>query len=299
MLAQVAGALAAAHAQGVIHRDVRPANVLCDAQSGRAVLSDFGIAGILETGSEAATRLTREGQLLGDPTHMSPEQLTGAQLTTETDVYSLGILAYELLTGEQPYRVPATAQLGFAHVQQTPRDLRDMMDGADPRLADLLLRCLAKEPRHRPSAATVAQRLEGLRDARAAPSASDDVVVGALRGLPVLASFLEELRRRRVVNVAILYLAVAFIVLQAADLVLPALPLPAWVYPVLVFLTLGAFPIVLVLGWIYDLTRSGIRRTDALEGGGRARGRLVVLQAIGLALALVFTATVAYWFIVK
>ncbi len=295
VLTQVADALAAAHAHGVVHRDVRAGNVLWEAQSRRAVLSDFGIAGMLETGSEVVTRLTAEGQVLGDPTHMSPEQLTGGPATEASDIYSFGILAFELLTGRQPYRVEGAAELARAHIQQAPRDLLDMLEGADPRLAQLLAHCIATEPRHRPSAATVARSLKEIAPGGAPVSHSDNVVVEAMSGFPGLAAFVEELRRRRVVNAAILYLAAAFFLLQGAQLIISGLPAPAWLYPALVGIAIAAFPAALVLGWVYDFTATGLRRTDPAGTQGTRLVRLILLQALGLGVGLALAAALGYW----
>src|SRR5690606_22829751 len=99
LLASVAGALAAAHDRGIIHRDVRPANVFVENRTARAVLGDFGIAALLESGSSSAARLTAVGVKLGETRYMSPEQIRGDQLTEQSDVYAFGILAYEVLTG--------------------------------------------------------------------------------------------------------------------------------------------------------------------------------------------------------
>lgn len=296
ILTQVADALAAAHAHGIVHRDVRPGNVLWEPHTRRAVLSDFGIAGILETGAEVITRLTGEGQVLGDPSHMSPEQLTGAPATEASDVYSCGILAFELLTGRQPFRGEGAGELARAHIQQAPRDLLDMLEGADPRLAQVLAHCIAAEPRHRPSAASLARHLREISAAGAPGARSDNMVGGALSGFPGLAAFLEELRRRRVVSAAILYLGAMFVLLQGAQLVIPALPAPAWLYPALVCIGIAAFPAILVLGWIYDITATGLRRTDdAGVPTGPHRGRLLMLQALGLVLALALAAAFGYW----
>ncbi|MGH7556064.1 MAG: protein kinase domain-containing protein, partial [Longimicrobiales bacterium] len=89
VLAQVAAALAAAHARGILHRDVRPANIVWTRESGRAVLMDFGIAAVAEEQSDTVTRLTESGEILADPAYMSPECLLGQSVTTATDVFSL------------------------------------------------------------------------------------------------------------------------------------------------------------------------------------------------------------------
>jgi serine/threonine protein kinase len=101
VLHDVAEALAFAHAHGVIHRDVKPENVFIDLQSGRALLSDFGIA----YSSEFDSRLTMTGSAIGTPAYMAPEQIDGAPANARSDLYSLGVVAYELLTGAGPYAV--------------------------------------------------------------------------------------------------------------------------------------------------------------------------------------------------
>lgn len=295
VLRQVASALEAAHKQGVIHRDVRPSNVLWEAASGRAVLSDFGIAGILETGSEAVTRLTTENQQLGDPGHASPEQLIGEQVTEAADVYSFGVLAYEVLTMQRPYRGETRDEIVAAHLRQPPRDLAQLMDDPDPRLRQLLMRCLAKDPELRPSAASVVRTLKAIEgeDARHGAEVGDPLS-GAVQGLPALAAFLSELRRRRVYNVVIVYVAAAFFLLQLADLILRALPLPPWSYTLLVAITVGGFPVALVLAWIFDVTSTGIQRTESNPDAGSSR-RVRVLAGVALTITLLLAALIGRW----
>ena len=159
-LSQVASALVAAHEKGIVHRDVKPANVVRERDSDRVVLTDFGIAGILETGTETITRLTKYGELLGDPRYMSPEQLLGESVTDQSDVYSLGILGYELLTLKAPYQGKTSVQMVAAHLKKKPIPLTELRPDADPFLAELLERCLSKNPLHRPRASEVAKVLE-------------------------------------------------------------------------------------------------------------------------------------------
>ena len=159
-LSQVASALAAAHEKGIVHRDVKPDNVVRERDSDRVVLTDFGIAGILETGTETITSLTQQGQLLGDPRYMSPEQLLGEALTDASDVYSLGVMGYELLTLQALYEGKTSVQMVTAHLKKEPIPLARLRPDADPALADLLERCLSKNPRHRPRASEVAKALE-------------------------------------------------------------------------------------------------------------------------------------------
>jgi serine/threonine protein kinase len=160
VLHQVASALAAAHAQGIVHRDVRPANVLWDEERRQSVLTDFGIAAILATSGEDSTRLTKTGQMVGDPRYLSPEQLRDEDLTELADMYAFGILGYELYTGQGPYKAKSNTQWITAHLSGQPIDLTRAAVPVDADVADLLKRCLNREPNHRPSAANAAKALE-------------------------------------------------------------------------------------------------------------------------------------------
>ncbi len=294
LLRQVAEALAAAHEAGVVHRDVSPDNVFWQAERRQAVLTDFGIAGILESGSEVITRLTRPGEALGDPAYRSPEQLMGEPVTWAADIYGLALTGYELLAGEGPYPGRTPQEIAAAHVRQPPRDLRDLAPGVDPRLAALLRRCLAKDPDHRPTALAVARELRELESGAGGPPPPPGSVQWAVAGVPVLSRFLAELRRRRVFNVALAYGVILFVVLQGADLVLPALPLPAWSYTVLVAAGLAGFPLAMMLAWTFDLTSSGIRRTAATEFEGPRYLRWILPGAV-VAISLVLAGAIGWW----
>jgi DNA-binding SARP family transcriptional activator len=161
LLASVASALAAAHAEGIVHRDVRPANVFIERRTGRAVLADFGIAALLERGAGLATRLTAEGVRLGEPAYMSPEQVRGEPVTEQSDVYAFGILAYEVLTGSGPYEARNDNESISAHLRDEPRSLRRSRPDLDAERARIIERCLAKDPERRPFASEVAALLSG------------------------------------------------------------------------------------------------------------------------------------------
>jgi serine/threonine protein kinase/DNA-binding SARP family transcriptional activator len=161
VIRDVASALGAAHRLSVIHRDVRPDNVLADEESGRYHLCDFGIAGVLETGEEGEERITSTGEVLGHPAYMSPEQTAGGPLTDRADVYSLGVMAHELLLGRVP--PPGKGPERKSSQGQPPPDLeplRDHVGASDPDLVDLVSRCLAPNPAHRPSAADIERKCE-------------------------------------------------------------------------------------------------------------------------------------------
>ena len=301
VLSQVASALAAAHENGIVHRDVKPANVIRERDSDRVVLTDFGIAGILDTGADSVTRLTQHGQLLGDPRYMSPEQLLGDPITDESDVYSLGILAYEVLTLQHAYGATSKVQIATAHLEKEPIPLLELRPDADPHLGELLARCLAKNPMHRPRASEVAKALEHIAEEphaeppRAEPGPSGgESWPAAFQNLPALQSFLGELRRRHVYHVAVFYVLVAGTILTAADLMLEALPVPENTQQVLVALALGGFPIALVISWMFDITSKGVRRTESVLPRG-ARAKMLALQLISLSAALTLAVLIGWW----
>lgn len=187
VLLGVASALEAAHAQGIVHRDVRPANILWDEEARQALLADFGIAALLATSGEEVTKLTKTGQMIGDPRYMSPEQLMDQDITELADMYAFGVLGYELYTGDGPYQAKTNTQWITAHLSAEPRDLKQMRPDADASTADLLKRCLNREPKHRPSAA------------RAVATLRDGTSAGGVEG-PV---DIRELIKRRVPQIVL------------------------------------------------------------------------------------------------
>ena len=170
MLRQLASALAMAHRAGVIHRDVKPGNILVAKDDDRVVLTDFGIAGIQETGSRIVTRLTRAGERLGDPGYISPEQVKGEPVTTQSDVYSLGIVAYELLSSQYPYAKTPEADRAFVHVDGTPVPLSDLRPDVPAPLARAVHRCLEKRPEDRPTAEQLERQLNADSTQATAPN---------------------------------------------------------------------------------------------------------------------------------
>ena len=151
LLCETADALAYAHLRGVIHRDVKPDNILLDADSGRAMVTDFGIARAIEGG----TRLTLTGAALGTPTYMSPEQAVGERdLDGRSDLYSLGVLGYQMLTGRPPFAAGNSMALLLKHVSERPRPIAELRPEAPKALCDAIERALKKAPEDRwPTAA--------------------------------------------------------------------------------------------------------------------------------------------------
>lgn len=210
VLHDVTSALAAAHAQGIVHRDVRPANILWDEDAESANLSDFGIAALLTTGGDEATRLTKTGQMVGDPRYLSPEQLLDQDLTELADMYAVGVLGYELFTGEGPYDAKTNTQWITAHLSADPKDLRQLRPDIPPEVADLLKRCLNREPKHRPSAADAARILSGESDPA---STGGHASTGSIED----AADLQQLIKRRVPQIVLVAgaAAIGFIQLVA------------------------------------------------------------------------------------
>jgi serine/threonine-protein kinase len=164
ILRDVARALSYAHAQGFVHRDIKPGNVLLT--SGSAVVADFGIAkalaaGIHKSGDDHGT-LTRVGMSVGTPAYMAPEQAAGdARTDHRADLYSFGVMAYEMLTGLNPMARTTPAETLAAHLTHTPEALHLKRPGVSRSLAELVMRCLEKNPNSRPqSAGEVAEALE-------------------------------------------------------------------------------------------------------------------------------------------
>jgi serine/threonine-protein kinase len=191
VLRDVADALTAAHARGIVHRDVRPANVLWDEEDGSAHLTDFGIAALLVSLGEETGRLTQTGQMIGDPRYLSPEQLRDEDLTPLVDMYAFGVMGYELYSGEGPYAARTNTQLIAGHLSGEPRPLSSLRPDVDPAVADLLRRCLNRDPNHRPRAVDAARILRiGAGGVAAAPAAQS--------------SDLSELLRRRVPQIVVI-----------------------------------------------------------------------------------------------
>lgn len=143
-LRQVAEALHFAHERGVVHRDVKPANVRVG-PDGRVRLMDFGIARLLD----AESRLTRTGMSVGTAGYMAPEQLEGLEIDHRADMFSFGVLAYELMTGRPPFEGDSVSTLFYQIAHEAPPPIREAAPDCPPRLADCIERCLRKDREER------------------------------------------------------------------------------------------------------------------------------------------------------
>src|SRR2546421_1948444 len=143
ILAQVGDALGYAHRHGVIHRDIKSANIMLD-EEGWAVVTDFGIAKVVQ-----AQGLTVTGVTVGTPTYMSPEQCATEELTGASDQYSLGVVAYEMLTATLPFQDESIMSVMYAHFNRPPRPVTDLRPDCPANLAAAVMRVLEKDPAQR------------------------------------------------------------------------------------------------------------------------------------------------------
>ncbi len=167
LLAEVADALGYAHLRGVVHRDVKADNILLDADSGRAMVTDFGIARAVE----GATRLTLTGIAVGTPTYMSPEQALGERdVDGRSDIYSLGVLGYQMLTGRVPFTAGNQMALLLKHVSEAPRPITEFRPEAPRALCEIIERAMMKAPEDRwPTASAMRDALRESTNSNAAP----------------------------------------------------------------------------------------------------------------------------------
>ena len=198
IVAAIADGLEAAHVRGVLHRDLKPDNVLLDGE-GRPKIADFGIARLA-----AATAITRTGELLGTPQYLAPEQMSGAVVDERADVYSLGVILYEMLTGTQPTGGTTPSEIVSRRLRVDPRPPSRLVALA-PALNALVLRALARDP---------ARRVRRAADLRAAllaikppaphvPAPARTVRLRAPSAAPILAAFALLVRRLREGHVAL------------------------------------------------------------------------------------------------
>ena len=241
ILRDVARALAYAHERGIVHRDIKPDNVLLS--GGAAVVTDFGIAKAISAARSGASgdTLTQMGVSIGTPAYMAPEQAAADPATDHrADIYSFGCLAYEMLTGRPPFTARSPQRLLAAHMSEAPEPVGAIRPDVPGPLAELVAGCLAKEPNERPQRASeILQRLD------AATSGDTD-------SMPMLIA-----RGRGILVRALVLYAVAFaVVAMLARLAISAIGLPDWVFPgALIVMALG-LPVVLFTAYMHRVART-------------------------------------------
>ncbi|HEV8446201.1 MAG TPA: protein kinase [Gemmatimonadaceae bacterium] len=267
VLRDITRALAYAHERGIVHRDIKPDNVLLS--GGTAVVTDFGIAKALSAAKDAPSpaapadsSLTQLGTSVGTPTYISPEQAAGdPDVDQRADIYSLGCVAYELLTGQPPFPGLSPQKTLVAHLTEKPAPVATKRPDTPAALADLVMRCLEKDPSRRPNASEIATALDGVASGTSGSMTAAAFFAGpqaAKRGIGVYAA-----------------LVVAVAVLAKAAVI--ALGVPDWVFVgALIALAIGG--IAAVLTALNVSPRLNWSRTFRFTGGALAS--FVVLVAV-------------------
>jgi tRNA A-37 threonylcarbamoyl transferase component Bud32/tetratricopeptide (TPR) repeat protein len=253
VLKDVSKALAYAHQRGVVHRDIKPDNVLIS--GGTAVVTDFGIAKAISAArtSDGGATLTQVGTSIGTPAYMAPEQAAGdAGIDHRADIYALGAMAYELLTGQLVFPDRTAPRMLAAHMSEEPRPLGVLRADVPAPLAELVMRCLAKDPANRPqSAGDVVRVLETIA------SGSGAAMPPVLLGGPGM--FRKALA---------IYAAAFVVVAIVAKAAIVGIGLPEWVFPgSLILMGLG-LPVVLWTGYVQRVTRRAMTATPTFTPGG-------------------------------
>jgi serine/threonine-protein kinase len=140
---QICAGLAAAHEVGVIHRDIKPQNIIIEATGGLKIM-DFGIARLKEDRG-----MTAEGTVVGTPDYMSPEQARGVTLDFRSDIYSTGVVLYEVFTGTLPFEGDTPLAVVLKHIQENPPSPQARNPKIDPKISQIILKCMQKDPRDR------------------------------------------------------------------------------------------------------------------------------------------------------
>jgi tetratricopeptide (TPR) repeat protein len=262
-LREIVDALSYAHRSGVVHRDIKPDNVLLS--DGHAVVTDFGVAKAVSA-SSGKSSLTSLGVALGTPAYMAPEQAAAdPHVDHRADIYAVGTLAYEMLAGRTPFTAPTPQALLAAHITQTPEPVAKHRPAVSPTLNALLMRCLEKRPADRWQSAA---ELLGQLEAAATPSGG----LTPTGTTPAVSSGTEEaIRKSHPARVALLFAAASAGVLAVVYLLVHQLGLPDWVFYGAIALLLFGLPIMLVTGHF--------ERRRALA---RASGRVVTTPNVGL-----------------
>jgi tetratricopeptide (TPR) repeat protein len=254
VLRDVSKALAYAHRQGVVHRDIKPDNVLLS--EGTAVVTDFGIAKAISAARTSApgATLTQVGTSIGTPAYMAPEQAAGDPgVDHRADIYSLGAMAYELLAGRPVFPDRTAQRMLAAHMSEPPRPITDLRPDVPAPLAELVMRCLAKEPTARPQNATdIARVLENITSG------------SGMQAMPPVLLGGPGMLRKALAIYAGAFIAVAIL----AKAAIVGIGLPDWVFPgSLIMMALG-LPAILWTGYVQRVTRRVITATPTFTPGG-------------------------------
>jgi len=267
ILRDVARALLYAHERGVVHRDIKPDNVLLSGES--AVVTDFGIAKAITAArtlvGDGSSTLTQMGTAIGTPAYMAPEQATGDPSTDHrADLYALGCMAFELLTGSPPFHGRSVHQLMAAHLSEPAPTLASRRPGIDAGLEALVAACLMKDPAHRPATAReVLRQLETIGS-----GAARDAVPAVLAQRP-----------RSLEQALGIWAAVFGATWLLAKAAVVGIGLPAWTVPVALGLAGLGLPTVLVTWYVQRTARAALLKTPMFTPSGSTvvRGTMATL----------------------
>jgi tetratricopeptide (TPR) repeat protein/tRNA A-37 threonylcarbamoyl transferase component Bud32 len=259
ILRDVARALAYAHGQNIVHRDIKPDNVLLS--TGSATVTDFGIAKAISAarttgsgGGHASTMLTVAGTSIGTPTYMAPEQAAGDPATDHrADIYAFGAMAYELLAGHPPFHSLTPARLLAAHMGEKPKDIRALRADCPEPLADLVMRCLEKEPDARPQQATDLVRVLDTITSSGAATAAPTILGGT------------RIRLGKALAVWASATALTALIAWAATSVIG---LPDWVFPGIVGVMIAGLPAIVGTWYVQRTVYRAYVQTPTLTPGG-------------------------------
>jgi len=182
IMRQVCGAIHSAHSKGIIHRDLKPDNIIIDRETGQEIVKvlDFGIAKVIDDSN--ITHLTKTGIAIGTPDYMSPEQIEGLDLDPRSDIYSLGVILFRMLTGHLPFTGPTPVAVVVKHLNEPPPRPRQLNPAISPEVEEVMLRVLAKKREERPQSAM--ELYEQLERA-AGPLAESGVEIAATKNEPL------------------------------------------------------------------------------------------------------------------
>jgi TolB-like protein len=278
---QMASALAAAHRAGIVHRDIKPENVMLR-PDGYVKVLDFGIAKLAE--QEVPVTLSKDealllvetnlGAVLGTVRYMSPEQACGEHVDQSTDIWSLGVVLYEMVTGHAPFTGDTPREVMSAILEKEPPPLTSYVRQTPPELQQLISKALRKNRKERYHNAH--ELLEALKDLRRKLEFESFFASG----------FFDEVKRRKVYRVAAAYIIAAAGIIQLASATFPTWDLPNWALRLVIVSLLIGFPLALILGWAFDLTSQGIRATPTAALGTHRRRNAIMLVATGVIISV-------------
>ena len=296
ILRDVVDALAAAHKRGVVHRDIKPDNVML--AGNHALVTDFGVAKAVSASSgDSGSSLTSLGIALGTPAYMSPEQAAADPHTDHrADIYAVGALAYEMLAGTPPFTGPTPQSVLAAHVTQAPEQLTRRRPAVPPAMAELVMRCLEKRPADRwQTAVELLPALGGFMTPTGGMTPTGTAPVAAV-------SAEHSYRKSHPARVLGFYALASVAVLGVAYFLMMQLGLPGWVFPGAAALLAAGVPIMMItarherqramarMTGTYSATPTGLQGLatwrKAIWGGGVAFGVLALATGVYMAMRL-------------